>query len=127
MRAYARTHITPFTASWPYQIQHEEVDYAELCTRMQAQLASMEAEFRQRHQEQQQRYEDVIRQLAAQVQQYQIQQRREGEGRGDDSHGGDRQGGIRSGSGGGMRAEARMDTGSERDEPFTNQVRFLCI
>ena len=52
-------------------VQHEEVDYAELCARMQSQLASMEDDFRQRQQEMQNRYEAVIRQLGEQVQQYQ--------------------------------------------------------
>ena len=50
-------------------VQHEEVDFAELCTRMQAQMADMEKTFYQRELEQQERYEAVIAELVSQVSQ----------------------------------------------------------
>ena len=46
-------------------VQHEEVDFAELCTRMQAQMADMEKTFYQRELEQQERYEAVIAELVS--------------------------------------------------------------
>lgn len=48
-------------------VQHEEVDYAELCAKMQARIVSMEQDHQQRSLEQQHRYEEVIRHLASQV------------------------------------------------------------
>ena len=81
----------------------------------------MESEFRQRHQEQQQRYEDVIRQLGAQVQQYQLQMR-DGAGGGG---GGGFEGAGRDGygGGGGMRADAAsMGEAWQGDELVMNQV-----
>ena len=50
-------------------VQREEVDFAELCTRMQAQMADMEKTFYQRELEQQERYEAVIAELVSQVSQ----------------------------------------------------------
>ena len=48
-------------------VQHQEVDYAELCTRMQAQIAEMEKTFYHRELEQQERYEAIVTELVSQV------------------------------------------------------------
>jgi hypothetical protein len=48
-------------------VQHEEVDFAELCTRMQAQMAEMEKSFYHREMEQQERYEAIVAELISQV------------------------------------------------------------
>ena len=48
-------------------VQHEELDYAELCARLQQQLSVMESDMTRRMTEQQQRYESIINELRSQV------------------------------------------------------------
>ena len=48
-------------------IQHEEIDYADLCTRLQEKLSGIESEYTEKMLQQQDRYESIIRDLNTQV------------------------------------------------------------
>jgi phage host-nuclease inhibitor protein Gam len=48
-------------------VQHEEVDYAELCTRLQQQVNSMETTMTRKLNEQQEKYEAIISELRDEV------------------------------------------------------------
>jgi hypothetical protein len=49
-------------------LQHEELDFADMCTRLQQQLSSVEGDMVKRLGEQEAKYEHVIRDLREQVQ-----------------------------------------------------------
>jgi hypothetical protein len=48
-------------------VQHEETDFAQLCTRLQQQLSTMEATMARKLSEQQEKYEAIIRELRTEV------------------------------------------------------------
>lgn len=48
-------------------VQHEEVDYAELCTRLQQQVNTMESTMTRKLNEQQEKYEAIIAELREEV------------------------------------------------------------
>lgn len=48
-------------------VQHEELDFADMCTRLQQQLSSLEGDMVTRLSEQETKYEHVIRDLREQV------------------------------------------------------------
>ena len=48
-------------------IQHEELDFAELCTRLQQQVNTMEATMARKLSEQQEKYELIIKDLREEV------------------------------------------------------------
>ena len=48
-------------------VQHEEIDYADLCTRVQEKLSTIESEYTEKMLQQQDKYESIIRDLHTQV------------------------------------------------------------
>lgn len=48
-------------------VQHEEIDYAEMCARLQERIGNMEGEMNRKLQEQQQQYESMLETLRQEV------------------------------------------------------------
>jgi hypothetical protein len=53
-------------------IQHEEIDYAEMCARLQERIGNMEGEMNRKLQDQQHQYESILESLRQEVRVYRL-------------------------------------------------------